>query len=130
MPAAAAPPHDLTTEADVASVVRAFYAGVQEDPMLAPFFADVDWEHHLPRMVEFWESIVFHTGRYGGRPFDPHARLEGLRGEHFDRWVGRFHAAVDERFAGPTADAMKEKAASIAGVFRVKLGLWTPAPAG
>ena len=126
MPAVAVSPRDLTTEADVASVVSAFYAGVREDAMLAGYFAGVDWDHHLPRMVEFWSSLVFHTGRYHGRPFDPHARLAGLAPEHFERWVGRFRAAVDERFAGPRAESMKEKASSIAAVFQMKLGLWDP----
>jgi hemoglobin len=75
-------------------------------------------------MVTFWSSIVFQTGAYRGRPFDPHARMPGLGREHFARWVERFHRTVDDHFAGERAELMKARAEQIAGVFQVKLGLW------
>lgn len=115
---------DLCTNADVEAVVRAFYAGVEADPILGPFFAGLDWTAHLPRMVAFWSSVVFHTGEYHGRPFDPHARMPGLNAVHFERWLDRFHAAVDARFSGEAAERMKGKAEGIAAVFQMKLGLW------
>ena len=119
-----APTHDIETEDDVAAVVGAFYAGIEADPLLGRFFAGLDWEAHLPTMVRFWSSVVFQTGAYRGRPFDPHARMPGLTRAHFARWVERFHATVRDRFAGPRADAMCARAEQIAGVFQVKLGLW------
>lgn len=113
---------DLHDE-DVAGVVRAFYAGIEADPVLGRYFAGLDWEAHLPRMVDFWSSVVFYTGRYHGRPFDPHAALAGLAPAHFDRWLARFHATVDAGHTGEAAERMKAKATSIATLFRFKLGL-------
>jgi hemoglobin len=75
-------------------------------------------------MVAFWSSIVFATGEYRGRPFDPHARMPGLARAHFAHWVGRFHRTVDAHFEGERAERMKARAEQIAGVFQVKLGLW------
>ena len=118
---------DIETEADVRALVVAFYGGITEDPVLGPFFRDVDWAGHLPTMVAFWSSVVFQTGAYRGRPFDPHARLAGLERRHFDRWLDRFRRTVDARFAGPRADLAKARAEQVAGVFQVKLGLWTVA---
>ena len=117
-------PSDIQTEADVRAVVHTFYRDMEADPVLGPYFAGLDWEKHLPKMVSFWSSVVFQTGAYRGRPFDPHARMPGLAREHFAHWVGRFHATVDGLFAGPRADVMKARAEQIAGVFQVKLGLW------
>ena len=122
MSAAAKP--DLHTDDDVATVVHAFYRGIEADDVLGPYFAGLDWGAHLPRMVAFWSSVLFHTGQYRGRPFDPHARMPGLAGPHFDRWLARFHATVDAHFAGEAAEQMKARAAQIAGIFQMKLGLW------
>ncbi|MDT7856518.1 group III truncated hemoglobin [Rubrivirga sp. S365] len=119
-------PHlpDIETEADVAAVVHAFYRDMEADPTLGTYFAGLDWQAHLPKMISFWSSVVFQTGAYRGRPFDPHARMPGLERRHFAHWVERFHGTVDALFAGPRADVMKGRAEQIAGVFQVKLGLW------
>ena len=117
---------DLETREDVESVVAAFYEGIEADPVIGRHFAGVDWGHHLPRMVDFWTAVTFQTGEYHGRPFDAHARLVGLEADHFERWLERFRNAVDDLFAGARADEMKARADSIAGVFRMKLGLWDP----
>ena len=115
---------DIETEADVGAVVHAFYRDMEADPVLGPYFAGLDWEAHLPKMVGFWSSVVFQTGAYRGRPFDPHARMPGLDRQHFARWVERFHGTVDGLYSGPRAELMKARAEQIAGVFQVKLGLW------
>lgn len=119
-------PHlpDIQTEADVRAVVHAFYRDIEDDPVLGAYFAGLDWEAHLPTMVGFWSSVVFQTGAYRGRPFDPHARMPGLDRAHFAHWVGRFHGTVDGLYFGPRADLMKARAEQIADVFQVKLGLW------
>jgi hemoglobin len=115
---------DLESESDIETVVRAFYLDMESDPVIGSYFAGLDWPTHLPRMVRFWSSIVFHTGEYSGRPFDPHSRMPGLDRPHFAHWVSRFHATVDDHFSGERAAEMKDRAEQIAGVFQVKLGLW------
>lgn len=121
---------DVETPDDVRTLVHAFYRDMEADPVLGPYFAGLDWGAHLPTMVEFWSSVVFQTGAYRGRPFDPHARMPGLARAHFAHWVGRFHRTVDAHFAGPRADLMKGRAEQIAGIFQMKLGLWAPVPEG
>ena len=115
---------DIETEADVRAVVHAFYRDMEADPVLGNYFAGLDWEKHLPKMVSFWSSVVFQTGAYRGRPFDPHARMPGLTRAHFAHWVGRFQRTVDVHFEGERAERMKARAEQIATIFQVKLGLW------
>ncbi|WP_412069939.1 group III truncated hemoglobin [Rubrivirga sp. IMCC43871] len=124
----AAPTRDVEAEADIRAIVDAFYGDITADPVLGPYFADVDGTAHRDRMVAFWSSVAFQTGAYRGRPFAPHARLEGLTRAHFAHWVSRFDRVVGVRFAGPVADLLRARADQIAGVFQVKLGLWTVAP--
>ncbi len=116
---------DISTADDIRTLVHAFYDGMENDPVLGSYFAGLDWPEHLPKMVRFWSSVAFQTGEYRGRPFVPHARMPGLSREHFARWVQRFHAAVDAHFAGARAAQVKSRAEQIAGVFQMKLGLWT-----
>ena len=115
---------DLQTTDDVRIVVHAFYHDMEADPVLGSYFAGLDWAEHLPKMVAFWTSVVFQTGQYRGRPFDPHARMPDLSREHFAHWVSRFHRTVDVHFAGERAEMMKARAEQIAGIFQVKLGIW------
>lgn len=105
-------------------VVQSFYLGMESDPEPGRYFTDVDWEIHRPKMTAFWSSVLFHTGEYRGRPFDPHMRLQGLERTHFSDWLSRFRAAVDEHFESEAAERKKLKAEQMASVFQVKLGLW------
>ncbi|WP_205503457.1 group III truncated hemoglobin [Rufibacter psychrotolerans] len=121
-----APFHDLTTQDDIKALVDTFYQHVNQDELLAPIFNDiaqVDWEHHLPKMYDFWGSVLFGSMAYKGQPFPKHLALP-IERAHFTRWIALFTQTVDELFAGPTADDAKAKAASIANIFQMKMGLW------
>lgn len=114
---------DIATQHDVQQVVDAFYGDIDRDPLLGPYFADLDMRAHLPRMYAFWSSIVFQSGTYRGRPFEAHAALQNLRADHFARWIERFCATVDAHFEGERAALMKARARQIAMVFQHKMGL-------
>ena len=118
---------DIEHDADVRALVEAFYGGIEDDPLLGPYFTGLDWNAHLPTMTAFWHAVLFQSGAYRGQPFAPHARLAGLERAHFARWLDRFCQTLDARFSGPRADLARARAEQIAGVFQVKLGLWTVA---
>ena len=117
-----------TTDRDLADrdlhdLLVAFYDTVERDELLAPYFAPVDMTAHMPRIVDFWSTIIFQTNRYTGSAFAVHVRMEGLTGDHFARWLGVLERTVDERFAGPAATRMKEMAHRIAYSMQVRLGI-------
>ena len=118
-----APPDRELTDRDLHDLLVAFYATVERDPLLAPYFAPVDMTAHMPRIVDFWSTIIFQTNRYAGNAFAPHAKMEGLTGDHFARWLAVLERTVDERFAGPAATRMKEMAHRIAYSMQVRLGI-------
>jgi truncated hemoglobin YjbI len=81
----------------------------------------VDWALHLPRMCDFWDSVLFATATFKGAPLDVHgalARRTPLTTREFDRWVSLFHATVDDLFTGSIADQAKESAARIAVILQ------------
>lgn len=114
---------DIQTEADVKTLVDAFYDKVNADALLAPIFNDfagVDWAAHLPRMYDFWSSLLLHTARYRGQPFLKHIPLP-IAGPHFERWLALFFSTVDELFEGPVATEAKLRAQNIARIFESRL---------
>jgi hemoglobin len=114
---------DIQTVEDVKFMVDSFYKKVNQDELLSPVFNDfakVDWVSHLPKMYLFWESILFSTGAYQGRPFQKHIPLP-ISLEHFDRWIELFTNNVDSHFAGEKAELAKNRALTIAHIFKTKL---------
>ena len=105
----------LENREQLKALVDRFYARVRQDPLIGPVFdeqAKVDWDEHLPKILRFWESLLFGTADYDGRPFPPHLALN-LRREHFQRWLELFFLTVDEGYDGLRAEEIKARALNI-----------------
>ncbi|MBA9077669.1 MULTISPECIES: group III truncated hemoglobin [Rufibacter] len=117
---------DIATEDDIKLLVDTFYNNVNQDELLGPVFNDVahvDWAHHLPKMYNFWSTVLFGSMAYKGQPFPRHLSLP-IERAHFTRWIVLFTQTVEDLFAGEMADQAKQKATSIANIFQMKMGLW------
>lgn len=111
---------EIENEADVNELVNNFYKGVQEDEVLAPFFAKTNWQAHLPKMIDFWCFILLDKPGFTGNVFDVHVN-RGIAELHFVRWIELFKQAVDELFVGEKAKLAKEKAHELGLIFSWKL---------
>ena len=93
--------HDIGTRADCEQLVRTFYGRALVDPIIGFLFTDVaklDLEQHVPRITNFWETILLGAHSYGGGAFRPHAELNlkvPLTRGHFDRWLNLWTTTVD-----------------------------------
>lgn len=118
---------DIQSRSDIQLLVDRFYDKVKQDEAISYLFIDVakvDWEHHLPRMYDFWENIVFQTGGFTGNPMAAHLQLNQkspLKQEHFVRWLQLFFETVDELFDGDNAELIKQRAQSIATMMQIKI---------
>ena len=113
---------DLRDE-DLEPLLITFYSVATIDPLLGSYFAGIDMTRHMPRIVDFWSTMLFHTGRYSGNAFLPHARMLGLTNNHFQRWVDILEATVDSQFEGTNAQVMKGLARRVAYGMQVRLGI-------
>lgn len=116
---------DIETEEDIQLMVNTFYEKVNQDKLLSPIFNDiakVDWEHHLPKMYQFWNFVILGITGYRGQPFPIHAVLQ-IGNEHFNRWITIFKKNIDEHFSGPRAEMAKSKAENLSLTFQYKLGI-------
>lgn len=118
---------DITNRKDIKKLVDKFYYKVKKDNLIGPFFTeviDLNWNKHLSAMYDFWENVVFFTGKYEGNPMAKHQALhsiKALRMEHFSQWQSLFNETVNEYFEGKNAEMIKQKAGSIGTVLQVKL---------
>ena len=117
-----APERDIRDE-DLHDLLVAFYDTVGADALLAPYFAPIDMREHIPRIADFWSTLLFGTRRYTGNAFRPHAMMPGLTGGHFARWLATLEDTIDTRFAGPSAEQMKAFGHRIAYSMQIRLGI-------
>ena len=122
---------DIESRKDIQIIVDSFYLKVRNDTLIGHIFEDiarVDWTTHLPKMYDFWETVLFGEKGFKGNPMEVHFKLNKtypLEEKHFERWKELFDETVNERFEGTYAVLIKQKAASIAGLmlFKIKGGL-------
>lgn len=118
---------ELLSRTDIILLVDTFYHKVQQDPKIGFIFNDiakVNWAHHLPKMYDFWDSILFGSALYKGNPMIPHFSInqqKSLQAEEFMAWKNLFFDTVNELFEGDNATLIKEKAQSIADLMFFKL---------
>ena len=118
---------DITTREDCATLVRAFYTKALADDVIGFLFTDVaqlDLDHHLPRITRFWETVLLGARTYGGGAFRPHIALNAqvpLRRGHFERWLWLWQGTVDEFYGGPVADEAKRHGARVADAFYARI---------
>lgn len=123
---------DIENRDDLLLLIQQFYKKLLSDDSISYLFTDVakiNLEHHLPVLVDFWDSILFQSDTYHKNAMQPHLALHSkspLQKHHFDTWLSYFKQTVDELFEGETAFIAKERATSIATVMQIKISQLAP----
>ena len=118
---------DIESREDLLKLMKLCYDKLLQDPSINYLFLDVakiDLEHHLPILVNFWDSVLFQSDTYRKNAMQPHVNLHAkspLQPGHFETWLSYFKSSVDELFEGEKAFMAKERAMSIAAVMKFKL---------
>jgi hemoglobin len=118
---------DIKDRDDLFMLVERFYEKLLSDHSINYLFteiAKIDLAHHLPVLVDFWDSILFQSDTYQKNAMQPHINLHHkspLQPQHFETWLRYFNETVDELFEGEKAFLAKERALSIATVMKIKL---------
>lgn len=118
---------DIESRADLDILIKTFYNSLLKDERVSYIFTDVakiNLEEHLPKITDFWELSMFHSGPYHDNPMHVHMQLndkERLTKTHFDIWLMYFNTTVDDLFVGPNAEKIKTRALSIATIMKIKV---------
>ncbi len=113
---------EISEKSDVQDLVQSFYSQVLIDKDLAPFFQRIDFESHMPKMVDFWSFVLLDESGYTTNVTDKHMHMP-LTQEHFNRWIELFHATVNAMFIGERAEIAKQRASLIAWTIQNKTGI-------
>ena len=118
---------DITNRTDIEKLIILFYEKVKKDTVIGFIFTDVvpiNWEHHIPLIVDFWETILLDNPVYKKNAMEVHYDLNKklpLKKEHFESWLNLFFTTLDELFEGKIATLAKTRAKSIADVMLFKM---------
>ncbi len=118
---------DIKKREDILLLMTKFYEKLLSDDSISYLFtaiAKIDLPHHLPVLVDFWDSILFQSDTYQKNAMQPHLLLHQrspLQKHHFETWLRYFKETVDELFEGEKAFIAKERATSIATVMQIKV---------
>ena len=119
--------NDISHKQDIDTLIRNFYTKARVDELIGKFFNEVieiNWNLHIPKIVDFWDSILLGETKYEGNPMTPHFILnekEPLLTEHFNQWILLFNETVDENFSGEIAEDAKRRAKTIANLMDYKI---------
>ena len=118
---------DITTREDVEILVNKFYDKVIKDDLIGFFFTDIakiDLSKHLPKMHDFWESILLGNPVYEGNPMAKHFpinEVSALEERHFNRWLQIWEQTLHENFEGETTETAIARALNIARIMNHKM---------
>lgn len=116
---------EIENRADVYLLVSTFYNKIKEDDFIGPIFLkiipDNEWESHLQKLTDFWETNLFFVRKFKGNPMKAHKDVDAqfnhsISQEHFGRWLQLWFNTVDELFHGNKATEAKERARNIASM--------------
>jgi hemoglobin len=111
---------DITTREDVYLLVSSFYDKVRKDNVLGPFFEIIeDWDEHLEKLTDFWQSNLFLKTRYYGNPLEAHIKADNANDNsiselHFGLWLNLWFETIDSLFEGDIAQNAKQRARKMA----------------
>lgn len=117
----------LETREDIELLVNTFYDKIKKDEIIGFFFNDiakVNWNEHLPKMYQFWETLLFGQVSYKGNPMAAHFpinEIKAMEKHHFDHWLKVWTATVEELFTGTKAEMAIYKAQNISQLMAYKM---------
>lgn len=102
---------------DVSFLVHQFYAKIRADKEIGFYFNEMitDWDLHLEKLTDFWETNLFGVRKYKGNPHAVHNEVdahfdEKITANEFGIWLNHWFQTIDEHFEGENAETLKRRA--------------------
>jgi len=107
----------IENRADIEVLVHAFYAKIKADKEIGFYFNTMikDWDIHLEKLTDFWETNLFAVKKYKGNPQEVHNEVDAhfggkITSNEFGIWLNHWFQTIDEHFEGENADTLKRRA--------------------
>ena len=107
----------IENRADVNFLVHQFYAKIRADEEIGSYFNTMikDWDAHLEKLTDFWETNLFGVKKYKGNPLEVHnevdSHFEGkITSNEFGIWLNYWFQTLEVHFEGENAETLKRRA--------------------
>jgi hemoglobin len=107
----------IENRADIEVLVHAFYTKIRADKEIGFYFNTMikDWDTHLEKLTDFWETNLFAVKKYKGNPQEVHNEVDAhfggkITSNEFGIWLNHWFQTIDEHFEGENADTLKRRA--------------------
>ncbi|KAF2512549.1 group III truncated hemoglobin [Flavobacterium foetidum] len=107
----------IENRTDISFLVNQFYDKIRADAEIGFYFNEMisDWEAHLEKLTDFWETNLFGIRKYKGNPHAVHNEVDAHFGEkitanEFGIWLNHWFQTIDEHFEGENAETLKRRA--------------------
>lgn len=107
----------IENRADVSFLVHQFYAKIRADKEIGFYFNMVikDWDAHLEKLTDFWETNLFAVKKYKGNPHAVHNEVDThfdgkITANEFGIWLNHWAQTLDEHFEGENVETLKRRA--------------------
>lgn len=126
---------EINNREDVFLLISIFYNKIKKDEFIGPIFLnaikDDEWQDHLEKLTDFWETNLFFAKKYKGNPMKVHQQLDAnnnftISQKHFGKWLELWISTVDELFYGEKALKAKNNARNISFSLYMKMFINKP----
>ncbi len=119
---------DITSRDDVYLLVSQFYEKIKVNKEIGPFFhkSIKNWDAHIDKITNFWESGLFLVSTYSGHPGRAHIKVDAENNHEIDKksfgvWLNLWFQTIDEYFEGEIAERAKHNARKMAIHLHLKI---------
>ena len=119
---------EIENREDVKLLVHSFYAKISANQEIGPFFNTTirDWDDHLEKLIDFWESNLFAVRKYFGNPIEAHVKVDQqfhnqINPSIFGLWLNLWFETLDELFIGENVETLKRRARKMGTMLMVNI---------
>lgn len=112
---------EIENREDIALLVQKFYAKIRADKEIGSYFNEMisNWDEHLEKLTDFWETNLFAVRKYKGNPIEVHNKVDNhfhhiITSNEFGHWLNLWFATIDELYEGENAEIIKRRARKMA----------------
>ncbi len=119
---------DIENRADISELVHQFYDKIRADEEISPYFNQLipDWDSHLEKLTDFWETNLFGIRKYKGNPIAVHNKVDEhfhgqITANEFGIWLNYWFQTLDELFEGQNVEILKDRARRMGSFFYLNM---------
>ncbi len=119
---------DINNREDIFILVSRFYEKIKMNKEIGYIFHNSikDWDSHIEKITNFWESSLFYVSTYSGNPARAHIKVDAENNNEIDEksfgvWLNLWFETIDENFEGELAERAKHNARKMATHIHLKI---------